>query len=180
MRAGITVRAALCLAAAMALAACGGGSDETKTVTKHLGLGDTATLHGPNKKANVDVKVEASEGDPADLKDFRLSASEKNMTPWYVTTTAVNNGKDLVQADAQYPPIVVKAIDDHGLNAKEIGLIGDFPKCVLVNQPDPFKQGDSFTDCAVYLVRKGSTLKSVDLQETVFEGKNKLFTWKVA
>lgn len=159
-------------------AACGGDTSDTKEKRTMLSIDDTATAKGANGRQDVQVAIAVKEGKPEDLANFRLDADEKKMTPWYITETLVNKGKDVKPDDPV--PVLLKPEDDKGLEAKKIGLIGDFPQCELVNVPDPFPAGATNTSCQVYLVPEGSTLAKVVFEETRFEGANRVYEWKVS
>lgn len=172
--------------ASLALAACGGGGDDSdkdaegNDVRKTtLELGESATLTGPDDKYEVEVTIDAEEGEVGDLKDFRLEDDEAKMTPWYVRTKFTNAGKDDVTKDS-YFGFAPDVLDDGGLETKEIGLLGDFPKCELVNMPDTFKPGESYESCRVHLVKEGATLDEIVVEETNFEAANERYTWKVS
>jgi hypothetical protein len=184
MRSNLFRLATLTLAT-LALTACGGSSSDedaegNKVNKTSLELGESAKLTGANAKKPYDVSftVDATEGDIADLKDFNLEQDEQDMTPWYVTETAKNNGDDLTAEDAY--GVAPYVLDDGGVEAKEITLLGDFGACDPVSPPDPFKADETFTTCHVYLVPKGRTLGKVVVEETKFEGANNQFTWKVS
>jgi hypothetical protein len=178
--------ALLLFVAAIALTACGGSSSDddssggSKVKKTTLELGESAKLTGPykDKPWNVSYTVDAKEGDIADLKDFNLEDKEQKMTPWYVTETAKNEGDKLTSKDAY--GVSPDVLDDGGVEAKEITLLGDFDRCDLNAPPDPFPAGESYTTCHVYLVPKGSTLAKIVIEETKFEGANNEFTWKVS
>lgn len=169
----------------LALAACGGGSDSDKDAEGNdvkkttLALGESATLTGPDDKYEIEVEIDAEEGKVGDLKDFRLEDDEAKMTPWYVRTKFTNAGKDDVTSKS-YFGFAPDVLDDGGLETKEIGLLGDFPKCELVNMPDPFEPGESYESCRVHLVKEGATLDEVVVEETNFEAANERYTWKVS
>jgi hypothetical protein len=178
----------LVVLAAAGLAACGGGSDSgkdaegNKVKTTKLKSGDSATLEGSyaDKPHEVSVTLDAEEGTQDDLKDFRLEKDEKDMHVWYVHEKVANEGdKDLDMTKDAWT-FVVDVLDDGGLEAKKIALLGDFPKCDLVNAPDPFKAGDSYESCSVYLVPKDATLDELVIEETRFEGANRKYVWKVS
>lgn len=162
----------------LAAAGCGGGgSDGHAAKRTSVALGDPIIAKGAMGHHRVEVVVEAEEGAAADLADFDLSASEKKMTPWYVRTKLENTGDEVSVKDPV--PVLVTPEDDAGLEAKKIGLLGDFPRCKLVNPPDPFPAGAKNESCSVFLVRPGNTLSKIVYEETRFEGANRVYDWKV-
>jgi hypothetical protein len=178
VRRALSFSITLVIASLLLVAGCGGSSDSAPDHVTKLKLGDTAVLKGSNGKHKVNVVVDATEGKPDDLKDFRLSAGEKKMTPWYVTTTVTNAGDEVTASDPV--PVVDEPRDDTGAKAKELSLLGDFPRCKLVNVPDPLPAKATNTSCSVYLVKDGHELDFVDVTETRFNGANQVFSWKVA
>jgi hypothetical protein len=171
---------ALICAAALAIAGCGGGGGgESDATVKQVKLGESIVAKGASGQHEVRVSVEIEEGKPADLKGFKLESDEKSMTPWYVRTTQENIGDEDIKSSDPVP-VVTTPEDDEGIEAKRIGLIGDFPKCKLVNVPDPFPAGATNVSCSVYLVRKGNTVDKVVYRETRFESKDRVYEWKVS
>lgn len=177
-----SVRAFTLLGLAMLVAGCGGnsggsgGSDGAKVRT--VKLGDAITFKGANAKLDVKFAVTVEEGVIEDLKDFRLEDDEREMTPWYVTRTLENAGDTDLEADDAFMGIV-SVRDDTGAEPKEIMPLGDFSNCELVNAPEPFKRGESFSTCDIYLVEDGRAVEEVVLEETRFEGDNLEYVWNV-
>lgn len=158
----------------------GGGSDggdgDVKRTTYEPG--EQATFIGPNGTLDVKISAEATEGSIEELEGFNLEEDERSMTPWYVTRTYENAGEDDITSEDAFTG-VVDAFDDTGVEPRQLALLGDFTRCELVNAPDPFPAGESFTSCDVYLVEEGRTLEKLVVTDTQFEGANREYEWKV-
>ena len=109
----------------------------------------------------ITVAVTAVEkGNIKDFKFFSLDDSAKLSTPFYVTATVTNVGP----AGIGLAPVPLYAHDSNNTISLPNELVGDFKPCPLGALPKSFLPGATAKVCLVYLVSKGATLVSVDLQ----------------
>lgn len=108
-----------------------------------------------------------------DFEGFRLDATAKASTPYYVTVNYRHEGGTTLR----YPFLNVKlsATDASGDEAQKL-IVSGLAACPSGDKAAAFKKGDEQTECSVFLVPKGGTLGAV-LYEPDF--RSKPVTWRV-
>lgn len=99
-------------------------------------------------------------GNIKDFKFFSLDDAAKLATPFYVTATVTNVGP----AGIGQAPVPLYAHDSNNTISLPNELVGNFTPCPSGTLPKSFLPGGSAKVCLVYLMSKGTTLVSVDLQ----------------
>jgi hypothetical protein len=175
---------AVCVVGALPLSACGdsgssgggGGSDSGNA--KEVALGAPVEITIPDTKAKpvkMQVVIDVTRGSVADLSDFNLEAADKKMTPYYVKQRITNLDQTTDNA-----VMSLKVLNDDGTPAKELTLLGNFPRCESRSAPSAFTKGATLTTCDVYLAPKGHSVAKVTYTELTFDGSpNNDYTWKV-
>ncbi len=106
-----------------------------------------------------------------DFKFFSLDEDAKASTPYYVTASIKNLGP----AGLGGSPVPLYAHDSTNSIASPNQLVGDFTPCPRGALPSSFLPDATATVCLVYLIPKGVTLQSIDLQTV--DQKNPI-TWQ--
>ena len=120
----------------------------------------------------ITVTVTAVEkGNIKDFKFFSLDEATQLSTPFYVTATVKNAGP----AGIGQAPIPLYAHDSNNTISLPNELVGDFAPCPRGTLPKSFLPDATAKVCLVYLLPKGTTLASVDLQTA--DQKDPI-TWK--
>ncbi len=150
------------------------------------GAGDAGkTFDAPTEKATVSTKedgkdiqltigpVKVATGTLGDLKNYKLPATAKGMVPVYVTATFTHAGGPSVR----YPYFMSAVFLENkaGERAGGITLLGTFDKCESP-KPAAFAEGDTTTQCRVYLLPKGDQPGKVYGTWAGFQ-KEKYVTW---
>lgn len=172
----LTASLILVVVTTLAATACGGEDPIDKVVTKKYTIGEAATVTDPFEKTTIEVTVDAVQGSKHDLDGFNFSAKERSSTPWFVTTTIKNPGKEIPKSKMVGAYVDVE--DDAGLQLKEIHLIGDFKKCQLKNPQEPFPAGAENASCSTYLVGKNAKLRRIVLEKVNHDGSERHYIWK--
>ncbi len=97
------------------------------------------------------------------IKDFRfftLDERSRDATPYYVDATVRNDGPAGLGGSSL--PLLAHADDDVVYPASE--LVGRFRPCPSSALPKRFLAGASADLCFIYLLPRGTSLRSVDLQ----------------
>jgi hypothetical protein len=172
----------MCALAVLPLSACGdsggGGGDSSNAKGKDVALGAPVEITIPDTKAKpvkMQVIIDVSRGSVSDLSNFNLEPGDKKMTPYYVKQRITNLDQTTDNAT-----LSLKVTQDDGQPAKELTLLGDFPRCESRSAPAAFTKGASLTTCDVYLAPPGKKVTQVSYEELTFDGgPNNLYTWKV-
>jgi hypothetical protein len=167
--------------ATVLLVGCGGASDEPSTVPVPKGFdvpsGTELTKGGTSLTAGHSASVvyqvadktrsviqvtvsSVAKGDIGDFRFFSLDEASKASTPFYVKATVKNLGP----AGLGGAPLPLYAHDSDNSIAPPNQLIGEFEPCPHGSLPKSFLPGATAQVCLVYLVPKGTTLVSIDLQ----------------
>ena len=160
------------LAAALALAGCGGAEKPTTkpTVTLPTGnvnvpsgveltkagtdlkFGDKATVaYEPNAQRNTVLEMTvntATQGTISDLGSYVLDDRTKASTPYYVNVSVKNVG----DGDVGQTPIPLWAVDDSDTLIQASSFTNAFTKCPSTPLPTTFAPNATVTSCLVYLV----------------------------
>jgi len=160
------------LAAALALAGCGGAEKPTTkpTVTLPTGnvnvpsgveltkagtdlkFGEKATVaYEPNAQRNTVLEMTvntATQGTIADLGSYVLDDRTKASTPYYVNVSVKNVG----DGDVGQTPIPLWAVDDSDTLIQASSFTNAFTKCPSTPLPTTFAPNATVTACLVYLV----------------------------
>ncbi len=150
------------------------------------GAGDAGkTFDAPTEKATVSTKedgkdiqltigpVKVATGTLGDLKNYKLPATAKGMVPVYVTATFTHAGGPSVR----YPYFMSAVFLENKARERAGGitLLGTFDKCESP-KPAAFAEGDTTTQCRVYLLPKGDQPGKVYGTWAGFQ-KEKYVTW---
>jgi len=109
----------------------------------------------------VSVGVTAvRKGDIGDFKFFSLDDEAMQATPYYVAATVKNLGP----AGIGGAPIPLYAHDSKNTISLPNELVGEFDPCPNGTLPKSFLPDAAAKVCLVYLIPKGASLVSVDLQ----------------
>ncbi|MRK01196.1 hypothetical protein GEV27_06640 [Aeromicrobium sp. S22] len=177
--------AAVAAAAALVLGGCSSGSEDKPKASKEttapagfdvppgvkltsggtrLDEGKPATVvHQVGDRAASAVTVRVLKVKKGSIKDFRffsLDAETRRSTPYYVTVKVTNDGPAGLGGAAL--PLFVR--DDSNTQLPANDIVGTFKPCPRSTLPKSFLPGASARLCLVYLVPKGRSLVSVDLQ----------------
>lgn len=109
------------------------------------------------------IKVAVTAVNKGDIKDFTffsLDDEAKQSTPYYVTARVENVGP----AGLGAAPIPLYAHDSKNTISLPNELVGDFRPCPNGTLPESFLPGAKADVCLVYLMPKGVSLMSIDLQ----------------
>lgn len=190
------LRVVAATAALAVLTACSGGSDkptkDTASVPAPKGFdvpaGVRLTKAGSALALGKPASVVYRPGDPAasavtvtvktvtkgSIKDFRffsLDAEAKSSTPFYVGITVKNEGPAGIAGGA----LPIYAHDSTNTNMPANVIVGTFKPCRPSTLPGSFAPGSSAELCMVYLLPKGRTLQTIDLQT---DAQATPVTWK--
>lgn len=109
----------------------------------------------------VTIAVTAvKKGDIEDFKFFSLDEETKQSTPFYVTATVKNVGP----AGIGGAPIPLYVHDSNNTISLPNELVGEFAPCPKGALPKNFLPAATAEVCLVYLIPKGASLVSIDLQ----------------
>lgn len=129
-----------------------------------LALGKPATVVldlGDGAASAVTVIVdEVRKGTLKDFRFFSLDEQSSTATPYYVDLTVRNDGPAGLGGSSL--PVLAHSSAETVYPASE--LVGDFEPCPSSALPGRFLSGASATLCFIYLVPKGETLRTIDLQ----------------
>lgn len=95
-----------------------------------------------------------------DFRFFSLDDAAKASTPYYVTATVKNIGP----AGLGGAPVPLYAHDSTNTVAPPNELVGDFQPCPNGRLPASFLPASIAKVCLVFLIPKGMTLRTIDLQ----------------
>lgn len=140
------------------------------TLTKggaELGIGRVAAVIyqvADKTRSVVTISVDkVAKGDIAkDFRFFSLDDAAKASTPYYVTATVKNIGP----AGLGGAPLPLYAHDSTNTISPPNELVGEFDPCPNGTLPKSFLPSATATVCLVYLIPKGATLRTIDLQTT--------------
>ncbi len=131
--------------------------------TLELGKAGTAVYRVGEKAASA-VTVAVNEVKKGDIKKdftfFSLDDELKASTPYYVRLNVVNEGPSGLGGVAI--PILAHAASNTVFPPNE--LVGDFKPCPNPALPESFLPNAKADLCLVFLLPKGETLQSIDLQ----------------
>ncbi|MDR6119870.1 hypothetical protein QE370_003054 [Aeromicrobium sp. SORGH_AS981] len=129
-----------------------------------LDVGDEGTVVldlGDGAASAVTVTVEkVRRGSIKDFRFFTLDEKSRDATPYYVNATVRNDGPAGLGGSSL--PLLAHADDDVVYPASE--LVGRFRPCPSSALPKRFLAGASADLCFIYLLPRGTSLRSVDLQ----------------
>lgn len=165
------------LTAVLLLAACSGEDEEKEPAGLELPKGVTLTEGGteldPGEPATVaypedekgatalTVAVEKiQQGRIEDFALFSLTPEDAASTPFYVTLSVVNEGPGTPGTTA----LPVFANDGENTLISPNAIVGTFEPCPPAALPADLPAGDEASQCLVYLMPKGASLASIDLQ----------------
>lgn len=137
----------------------------TKGGAKLIKGNPASVIYQVADKTRSVITVAVTAVDKGDIKDFRffsLDEGSKLSTPFYVTATVTNVGP----AGIGLAPIPLYAHDSNNTISLPNELVGNFKPCPRGTLPKSFLPGATAKVCLVYLMSKGTTLVSVDLQTT--------------
>ena len=142
-----------------------GGGAETGSM---LELGETARVKreplsapsGGNQFYMLDVTVlEIEKGSIDQFENFDLDPDQKQSTPYYVRARLANpEGK--VPADDD-PALGLDGVDDRGQEQGRLIIIGDYERCDYAEVPKPFRAGQSYETCLIFLMPGGGSIEEV-------------------
>lgn len=115
--------------------------------------------------------VSITKGNIGDFRFFSLDAAAKASTPYYVVASMQNLGP----AGLGGAPVPLYAHDSTNTIAPPNQLVGDFAPCPRGTLPKSFLPNATAKVCLVYLLPKGSSLVSIDLQTADLKDP---ITWK--
>lgn len=154
------------------LAACdsdGAGPDDAA-----ISKGPATTASGTTLKVGDPATIEYSVGSPGtavitvtafargtinELKNFKLDAAERAMTPWYIKYTVRNDGPSDPRGLGIDISTGVTAVDSDGESLREILLLGSFPPCEKTLSSGTLPAGTTTQTCDLVLVAAGKTVK---------------------
>ncbi len=107
--------------------------------------------------------------------DLGKAVAPSGRVPVYVTVTYTNAGTTTLQ----FPSLGtdLHAAESGGGQAVPFAVDVKVPQCISHNPPDAFKPGGTFTDCQIFLVHKGTTVKQLSYRPGDRAGE---ITWTVA
>ncbi|WP_370186656.1 hypothetical protein [Aeromicrobium sp.] len=129
-----------------------------------LDVGDEGTVVidlGDGAASAVTVTVEkVRRGSIKDFRFFTLDEKSRDATPYYVDATVRNDGPAGLGGSSL--PLLAHADDDVVYPASE--LVGRFRPCPSSALPERFLAGASADLCFIYLLPRGTALRTIDLQ----------------
>jgi hypothetical protein len=143
--------------------------DAGKTLPRPDSTGG-AVVTSNGTKAQVLVHPDSVVGGSA--ADLGKGASTGGRTPVYVTVTYTNAGTTTLQFPSLGTSLL--ATDSSGSPAQAFGSTTPVAKCPSHDSPASFSPGATFTDCQVFLVGKGTYLKTLAYRPSTRAGQ---ITW---
>jgi len=120
-----------------------------------------ATLSATEGK-ELKVAVEGiEEGSIGDFDNIELEADDEDNIPYYVTTRIEAVGDVPGTSSSNNPDFVFSAYDADDERLSSTIIIGDFEPCDDGDVPVPFKAGESYESCSIYLLPEGTTVAGV-------------------
>lgn len=172
------------------LAACGSGSDGPDGAASSKGPATTApgTTLKVGQSATIEYSVGASgtavitvaafaQGNISELKNFKLDAAERSMTPWYIKYTVRNDGPSDPRGLGIDISTGVTAVDSDGESLRESLLLGSFPPCEKTLSSGTFPAGTTKQTCDVVLVAAGKTVKEARYSQVTGPYAQAPITW---
>ena len=171
-RRGAPLRSIAALTLMVLLAACQADSDGPDDAANSKGPATAAP--GTTLKVGESATIEYSVGTPgtavitvtafvqgtiSELKNFKLDAAERAMTPWYIKYTVRNDGPSDPRGLGIDISTGVTALDSDGKSLRETLLLGSFPPCEKSLSSGTLPAGTTKQTCDLVLVAAGKTVK---------------------
>ena len=172
------------------LAACESDSDGPGDAASPKGPATTAP--GTTLKVGESATIEYSVGDPgtavitvtafaqgniSELKNFKLDAAERAMTPWYIKYTVRNDGPSDPRGLGIDISTGVTAVDSDGESLRETLLLGSFPPCEKTLSSGTFPAGTTKQTCDLVMVAAGKTVKEARYSKATGPYAQAPITW---
>lgn len=154
------------------------GGEVDADLGKTLALGDSTLVdHVPSGPPGTTMEItvkSVKRGKLSDLANLRLDEKERQMTPYFVTSTFryVDGAQPRMSSLAIQP----KLRDGRGENAGVARNYKDDVQSCVNNRPDELAKGEDFTTCRVFLIAKDEK-PSVAVYQTNFRAEP--VAWKV-
>ncbi|MCU1677580.1 MAG: hypothetical protein JWM93_2338, partial [Frankiales bacterium] len=103
------------------------------------------------------------------------STVPKGKVPVFVTVTYTNGGDTTLEYPSLGTPLF--AAEAGGTQAEPYTPTTSVPKCPTKDSPETFKPGSTYTDCQVFLVHTGNSVRLLTYRAGTRAGE---ITWKVA
>ena len=172
------------------LAACESDSGGPDDAAGSEGPGTTApgTMLKVGESATIEYSVGApgiavitltafAQGNINELKNFKLDAGERSMTPWYIKYTVRNDGPPDTAGVGIDISTGVTAVDSDGASLRETLLLGSFPPCEKTLSSGTFPAGTTKQTCDLVLVAAGKTVKEARYSKATGPYAQAPITW---
>jgi hypothetical protein len=173
------------------LAACGSdsdGPDDDAAASKGPGSAAPGTMLKVGESATIEYSVGRpgiavitvtafAQGNINELKDFKLDAGERSMTPWYIKYTVRNDGPSDPRGLGIDISTGVTAADSDGATLRETLLLGSFPPCEDTLSSGTFPAGTTKQTCDLVMVAAGKTVKEARYSQPTGPYAQAPITW---